>query len=191
MCYSPKAGWGTVATAPAPLKQQPMMEAMLMPNPTLQERFWSKVAKAGPNACWEWRAALMWKGYGVINIRGRAERAHRVVWELTEGPIPHGMLVCHHCDNRRCVNPAHLFVGTVADNQRDMVRKGRAKGGPKGHTRTRGSRSAVAKLTEQKVVEMREAYATGMVLQRELADKYGISGPTVSMIVNRKAWAHI
>jgi hypothetical protein len=82
--------------------------------------------------CIVWIGMRRPKGYGAISIGGRFFQAHRVAWVIANGQeIPDGMVICHSCDNRPCVNPAHLFVGTVADNARDMSEKGRAKGGPK------------------------------------------------------------
>ena len=97
----------------------------------LEDRFWPKVQKS--EGCWFWIAGGDGPdGYGRIR-EGRAGSrfllAHRVAWELTYGPIPDGLFVCHHCDNRRCVRPDHLFLGTADDNNKDMQRKGRASHG--------------------------------------------------------------
>lgn len=91
----------------------------------LAERFWQKVKKS--DSCWEWQGANVPKGYGIIGKDGRNQYAHRVSWELHTGVIPKGLLVCHHCDNPKCVRPDHLFVGTHQDNLRDMSRKGRGR----------------------------------------------------------------
>lgn len=146
------------------------------------ERFWSKVARCGESDCWEWPGARMKAGYGVIKLRRprRNESTHRLAWILTHGPIPPGLCVCHRCDNPPCCNPAHLFLGTDADNAKDKIIKGR---------QVRGELVGTSKLTAQQVDAMRQAYAAGNVKQKELGAHFGVSIAQVSRIVNRIRWA--
>lgn len=93
-------------------------------------RFWNKVNKEGPNGCWEWVGKIKVGkegGYGIF----RDMRAHRYSWELFNGLIPDKLIICHKCDNRKCVNPDHLFLGTQFDNMKDMTKKGRRAYGEK------------------------------------------------------------
>ncbi len=111
--------------------------------------------------------------------------AHRVSWELHHGPIPDGLCVCHTCDVRTCVNPAHLFLGTTAENLADMHRKGR-----EGHGGAKGILNSSAKLTANQVREIRTLYAQG-VIQCEIAQQYQVTQATISEIVLHKTWQHI
>lgn len=142
------------------------------------DRFWSKVDKSG--SCWEWVGARNNKGYGQIRINKRLLLAHRVGYELENSKIPDGMCVLHRCDNPSCVNPSHLFLGTVADNNRDMHDKGRA-------VDNRGERSGKAKLKEEDVKWIRQLGAP----YRKIAKCFGISSAQVSQIKNRNQWRHV
>jgi hypothetical protein len=156
------------------------------PLKTLEERFWSKVdRKDDVSVCWNWVGAKDRPGYGVIgNTRGeKAKKAHRVSWELHNGPITGGLFVCHRCDNPACVNPNHLFLGTAQDNTADRHNKGRD--GLKGRS---GDRHPRAKLSMQKAREIRVKHAAG-VKQYVLAEEYGVSPMTISAVIVGKAWA--
>ncbi len=146
-------------------------------------RFWSKVDMSGD--CWEWRGSRMSAGYGVFSLTTdrshRNVRAHRLAWELSHGEIPPGLLVCHRCDNPGCVRPAHLFLGSVRDNARDMVSKGR---GP----RAKGELNNAAKLTAEGVRQIRTLLALG-ISQAWVHRAFGISSGNVSRIANGKGWA--
>jgi hypothetical protein len=157
---------------------------------SLRERFWRYVHRAGADECWEWTGYTQ-KGYGAIGLGHKGAgmaRAHRVSWELANGPIPDGLLVCHRCDNRRCVNPAHLFLGTNDDNMRDMAEKGRAHGPG---ARVAGEKNGSARLSAEQVRALRKACATGKLTQHEIAAAYGVSPSLISAIVRREAWTHL
>lgn len=149
----------------------------------LRDRFATKYV-VGQDGCWEWTAALDHWGYGHIHtgseIDGnrRMEKAHRVSWKLHRGPVAEDLCVLHHCDNPRCVNPDHLFLGTHADNTEDKKKKGRE---------ARGERHGRAKLSDEQVREIRAL--EGVKSRREIAEIYGISSSTVTHILLGIIWA--
>lgn len=161
-----------------------------MPGPKrrpLAERFWEKVDRRGVNECWPWLAAKNF-GYGVIGEGGRKTRhlrAHRVSWEIHRGPIPAGLVVCHHCDNPPCVNPAHLFLGTRAGNNLDRVRKGRNP--DPARTRHVGESNGRAILTEADVREIRRRRQS----VRQQAARFGVSEGTIEAIRSGRLWRHV
>jgi hypothetical protein len=138
----------------------------------LSERFWKKVDKGREGECWMWKAATFKEsGYGQIDVEGKKRRANRVAWELTNGPIPEGMLVRHTCDNPGCVNPRHLLLGTPADNVKDMVSRGRM----------------VSKLTSDDAVVIRAKYRQGLTY-KDLAKEFGVHAGTIGKVVREESW---
>jgi hypothetical protein len=159
----------------------------------LADRFWPMVRKS--ETCWLWTGARSTNGYGrILSTDGRMIGAHRAAWLLTFGEIPSDMEVCHHCDVRLCVRPDHLFLGTQQDNMTDAVNKQRMAAGDRHGMRTRpdrrprGERHGMAKLTAEKVREMRALYLAGGVSQVALGAQFDVHQMTVSRIVRGLYW---
>jgi hypothetical protein len=130
------------------------------------------------DGCWVWTRGCIPEGYGCVHIDGSTRLAHRLAWMVAYGPIPAGMQICHHCDNRKCVRPDHLFLGTSADNLADMRRKGR---------HSRGEKVNTAKLTEAQVLAIRADTRHREVIAAE----YGICRTHVNAIKRGRCWKHL
>lgn len=153
------------------------------PRASQHDKFWRYVDKRGPGECWEWtRSTATNNGYGRFWIAGRHAIASRYAYEMEHGPIPEGLEVCHKCDNPKCVNPAHLFLGTHSENLRDAEHKRRL-------WHARGSKHPLAKLTESQVRAIRKTYRAGGVTQSSLARKYGVSQTSIGRIVRGQNWS--
>jgi len=138
-------------------------------------------------SCWEWQLCLDKSGYGWVCYMDKRERAHRLSFILLSNPskevtIEKGMLVCHTCDNPKCVNPTHLWLGTYKDNWDDSVHKNR---------NTKGEAHGLSKLTDDDVLDIRYKYSTGFWTQTKLALEFGVDQSTISDVVRRTIWKHI
>lgn len=142
----------------------------------------------GDSGCWNWQGSTR-GGYGRMTVGSRtdnsrrSESAHRMSYQVFKGPVPEGMEVCHHCDNRRCINPAHLFLGTKQDNMADRDAKGRNRP-------PRGEEHPHAKLTTVDVLAARRLRAKGWSYQR-IADRLGVDKKTAMRACKGEQWAHI
>jgi len=159
-------------------------------------RFDAKVKNA-PSGCIEWTAATNPGGYGLFGEKRSGKwkliLAHRFAWECVNGAIPDGLFVLHHCDNRRCVNPSHLFVGTRQDNTDDMLSKNRQARGDAVHPNgvlNKGSNNGMAVLSDSQIVEIRQLLADGVV-QQQIAKRFRIDQSSVSRISTGARWAHL
>ncbi len=153
-------------------------------------RFWSEISKDGPlhpllgTRCWEWIGRKGRDGYGIIGTGGKHVGVHRYSWIIHNGSLPDGLCVLHHCDNPGCTNPEHLFLGTKADNMADRDAKGRQVMGEAQH---------LAKLTEEKVREIRRRYRRGTKVNGivALAREFGVSEGTIRFVVNFVTWKNV
>ena len=135
--------------------------------------------------CWEYTRCVGPNGYGFMAAFGVTWPVHRLAYNLLVGDVG-DKNVLHRCDNRKCFNPDHLFLGTQSENIRDMFQKGR-----NANVERKGEHNPRARLTEIDVLSIREMYASGKHLQRELAKMFSISPTMISYIVLRKTWKHI
>ena len=155
------------------------------PRVALVTRFWRGVKKS--RGCWMWTKGRFANGYGLISADGynavrhlrRPLQAHRVSWTLHNGVIPKGMYICHRCDNKLCVRPSHLFIGTSRDNMLDASQKGRIPG-----NRLRGTQRSNSKLTWRIVKTIRASELTN----KALGERYGVAANTISLIRRNKKW---
>lgn len=153
----------------------------------VEDRFWEKVNIKSDLECWEWEGSKYYNGYGQFYKSPTKIVAHRMAYELTYGNIRNKkLLVCHKCDNRGCVNPNHLFLGTHKDNLADMYRKNRQN-----NADTRGIKNGRAKLTDNDIINIRKTYIRGQISAKKLGEKYGISETTCLRIINRQGWIHV
>lgn len=136
------------------------------------------------NPCIEWDRCLSHR-YGQLRAKSRNYVAHRLAYELKVGPIPEGLVVCHHCDNPACFRPSHLFAGTMLDNMQDCARKGRSN-----HPKERGEAAMNVKLKEVDVLRIRQMHSSG-VTQTALARAFRVTQANIWHIVKRKTWIHI
>lgn len=164
------------------------------------ERFWSKISKDGnPGGCWLWTASTNNDGYGTAWLRKKPFAPHRMSYQMHHGPIGEGLCVMHSCDTRNCVNPSHLKLGTHQDNMSDMSEKGRvvAHSGASHYTALhpekiqRGTSKAIAKLTNERVREMRGIYASGGITYAELGARFSVSKTAAMLAVKRRTWGHV
>lgn len=142
--------------------------------------FWDRVDRKGDEDCWVWTRSCATNGYGKVRIGGRSWVASRLSYVLANGPITAGGVVCHTCDNRPCVNPRHLWVGSVADNARDMVSKGRQS------VRV-GERNTRCRLSVDQVRQIRQDPRGHAALSREL----GVSSGAIRDIRSRRNWGSV
>lgn len=163
----------------------------------IARRFWSKVDKGDGLGCWLWTGSKDRKGYGRFYMPDHGvTAAQRIGYLLENGhPIPQHLNGCHSCDTPACVRGSHIFPGTQRDNARDMSRKGRGatgvRSGAHRHPESyRGENHSQARLTDDDVREIRRLHTTGMT-QTAIADRFGVSRPTITYTVLRKTWTHV
>jgi hypothetical protein len=146
------------------------------------KKFWNKVNIGLDNDCWEWNGTISFYGYGVFNIDGVVLKSHRVSFFIKNKIDPKELMVCHSCDNRKCVNPNHLFLGTNKDNMQDALSKKRMFVGEKNHQ---------SKLLDIDVLNIRKLYLNGDISQDKLSKMFGVGQDQISRIVNNKLWKHV
>lgn len=150
---------------------------------SIADAFWHHCVPITGEECWEWNGAFFKSGYGSLSYHSKSHLAHRVSYEIHKGPIPEGMHILHSCDNRKCTNPAHLRVGTQADNVDDMISRGRNRP-------PQDRQAGRAKISDADAIQIRKLCSDGLAF-KEIADRYGLSKSAIKKIHYRETWKHI
>lgn len=153
--------------------------------PHTKESILKKKVIQQPNGCWEWKGSFYQNGYGAVSYQNKPCKAHRLTYILFNGPIAEGLQVCHKCDNKKCVNPSHLFLGTHQDNMDDCVNKGR---------RPRGEKTGRASLNAERarfIVANKEKIIADFEYRKKLALEFGVGQETIFLVAKRLSWKHI
>lgn len=156
-------------------------------------RFWSHVDILSDNECWNWKFYTNKSGYGRYRIGNKFYYSNRIAWFLSNKSDPSSLLVCHSCDNPKCCNPKHLFLGTHLDNMNDSVNKGRRSvlpNNPFSSNAVSGEKNPQSKLTAQDVASIRNMYKLGY-RQVYISRKFNITQSNVSRIVKRETWTDV
>ncbi len=173
----------TAPSSPAPFEGHPPQGLPLRGVGGVFQRFTKHVIlPEDPEGCFILDTSEKAKGYPGFGIAGKCYRGNRVAWMLFHGAIPAGSHVLHRCDNRRCVRPDHLFLGTNKINCEDMTRKGRSRF---------GERNSNVRLSPDDVIAIRDTYSKGGITQAELGKRYGVSQSTAHCVITRKKWKHL
>lgn len=149
------------------------------------------------DGCWPWRGAVNQDGYGTLWAEGGKRTAHRLAWRYAFGPIPDGLCVCHACDNKLCVRPTHLYIATSSQNSKDAAAHHLYASGDRHpfairpELRPRGERHGRAKLTDEKVREIRRMIASGSHTQRAIARAFGVTPRVILLIDRGELWRHV
>lgn len=152
----------------------------------IYERFNSKYVVA-PSGCWEWTDALDHYGYGRLQVNKKAAKAHRIAYEIFIGEIPSDKIICHHCDNRKCVNPKHIYAGTFTSNNRDMVLRGRRRNGGRPNY---GEKNGNSKLKVKQVLKIKE-HIKNKIPYLRIAKLFNVSPCTIRHIAIGKRWVGV
>lgn len=177
------------------------------------DRFWKKVDRRSNDECWPWLAALDSHGYGQVGFKRTTLRSHRVAFHLFFGPFALELSCCHKCDNPKCCNPFHLFLGSHKENMQDMFKKKRRRtiqgkewqtvyaarkpAGDRHRSKThpeeilRGSQIGNAKFTEDQIIQIRNAYKKESTSCAKLGKQFSVNATCIHKIVTRKTWTHI
>lgn len=157
------------------------------PSKNVGERLWKRIDVKEADLCWPWKGHVNEWGYGSISYKGKTWGTHRLAYMLKNGPVPDGLFVCHTCDNPRCCNPSHLWLGTAKDNFHDAVKKSRntlkicKPGEGNGHH----------KLTTDQVIEIRRSYPHSGKTMKQIGIEYGVSRDAIFDVIRRRKWKHV